>query len=93
MPLFPNFRSYSRIIPFMLRHRKGLRLAWDVRRTSRGKPSIIAARQAKRLTDLIEFARTHSSFYGKLYANLTSPIIDKRHLPPVTKQELMANFD
>ena len=70
-----------------------MRLAWDVRRTSRGKPSIIAARQAKRLADLIEFTRTHSSFYRKLYANLTPPIIDKRHLPPVTKQELMANFD
>jgi phenylacetate-coenzyme A ligase PaaK-like adenylate-forming protein len=77
----------------VVRHRKGLRLAWDVRRTSRKKPSIIAARQAKRLADLIEFARTHSSFYRKLYANLTPPIIDKRHLPPVTKQELMGDFD
>ena len=93
MPVFSSIKSYPRIIPFIVRHRKALRLAWDVRRIGRGRPSIIAAWREKRLTDLIEFARTHSSFYRKRYANLASPIKDVRYIPPVTKQELMANFD
>ena len=77
----------------MMSHRKILRLAWDVWRTGRGETSAIVPRQKKRLADLIEFARIHSPFYRKLYRHITFPINDLRHLPPVTKHELMANFD
>jgi len=77
----------------MIRRRKVLRLAWDVWRTSRAKTSTIASHQQTRLADLIEFARAHSPLYGKLYRHLTFPINDLRNLPPVTKQDLMANFD
>jgi phenylacetate-coenzyme A ligase PaaK-like adenylate-forming protein len=83
----------THIILSMARRRKGLRLAWNVWRTGRGKTSSVAALQQKRLADLIEFARDHSTLYRKLYQQLRIPIEDLRHLPPVTKQDLMANFD
>ena len=88
--------SFENIIPvvrFLTRHPKALRLGWDVRRTGRAKRVTTTARQQARLTDLIEFARARSPFYKKLYGHLTFPISDVRHLPPVTKQQLMANFD
>lgn len=81
------------VIRFLTRHRKAVGLAWQVWWTGRAKPAVIRARQQTRLSDLIEFARAHSPVYGKLYGHLPSPVNDIRHLPPVTKKELMANFD
>ena len=88
-----GLRTIIPVIRFLTRHRKALRLAWDVRRIKRAKTSVIRARQQKRLTELVDFAKAHSPFYRKLYGHLLSPVNDIRHLPPVTKQELMANFD
>jgi phenylacetate-CoA ligase len=81
------------VIRFLTRHPKALRLAWHVWWTGRAKTSVIRARQQTRLSDLIEFARAYSPLYGKLYGHLPSSVTDIRHLPPVTKKELMANFD
>ena len=77
----------------MMSCRKVLRLAWDIWRTSHGETSTVAARQHTRLADLIEFARVHSPLYRKLYQHLTFPLNDFQHLPPVTKHDLMENFD
>jgi putative adenylate-forming enzyme len=77
----------------MMSCRKVLRLAWDIWRTGRGETSTVAARQHTRLADLIEFARVHSPLYRKLYQHLTFPLKDFQHLPPVTKHDLMENFD
>ncbi len=73
--------------------REVLRLAWDIWRTSRGEASTVAARQHTRLAALIEFARVHSPLYRKLYQHLTFPLNDFQHLPPVTKHDLMTDFD
>jgi len=83
----------THVIRFMMKHWKLLGLAWDVRRTKRGKNSAIRARQQKRLRDLVEFARVHSAFYRRLYERVAFPIDDLQNLPRVTKQDLMANFD
>jgi putative adenylate-forming enzyme len=81
------------VIRFLPRHRKALRLAWHVWWTGRAKTATIAARQQTRLSDLIQFARTHSPLYRKLYGHLPSHVNDMRDLPPITKKELMANFN
>lgn len=88
-----GLRTAIPVIRFLTGHRKAVRLAWHVWWTGRAKPSVIRARQQTRLSDLIEFARTHSPFYGKRYGHLPSPVNDIRQLPPVTKKELTANFD
>lgn len=95
MPLssIPGYYSMTHVIRFMMKHRKLLGLAWDVRRTGRGKGPAITARQQKRLRDLVEFARVHSAFYRRLYERVTFPIDDLQNLPRVTKQDLMTNFD
>ncbi|MEW6230838.1 MAG: phenylacetate--CoA ligase family protein [Chloroflexota bacterium] len=77
----------------MIARRGLLDFAWDIWRTSHGGQFAVAARQQSRLTDLIEFARRHSPFYRKLYHQLPVDTRDVRRLPPVTKPELMANFD
>lgn len=65
----------------------------DARRVTRGTPEMIAARQQKRLTELVAFARAHSRFYAEKYRGLPETITDMRQLPPVTKVELMEHFD
>ncbi|MBI5956645.1 MAG: phenylacetate--CoA ligase family protein, partial [Chloroflexi bacterium] len=70
-----------------------LNVAWDIWRTGHGGQSAVTAHQQARLTDVIEFARGRSPFYQKLYHQLPVDTRDVRHLPPVTKPELMANFD
>lgn len=68
---------YSKKVPY---------LVYDIWRTGRLEQYAIAARQQARFEDLVRFARKHSLFYRKLYNNVED-------LPPVTKRELMANFD
>ncbi len=76
----------------MVRYRKALWLAWSTWQTSRSKLPIIAARRKERLADLIDFVRTHSPIYRSLYRHLPFPVNDLRDLPPITKQDLMADF-
>jgi putative adenylate-forming enzyme len=49
--------------------------------------------QSIELAALIEYARTSSPFYRRLYSHLSEPIPALQQLPPVTKPELMENFD
>lgn len=70
-----------------------LSVAWDTWRTTRGGPTALAAYQQARLTDQVAFARQCSPYYRHLYRDLPEQITDVRHLPPVTKPELMAHFD
>ena len=77
----------------MVDRRRLLRVAWDVWRTGRETPSAIARRRQARLADLIEFARTRSPYYAKLYSQLPLRTADLQRLPPVRKPELMAMFD
>lgn len=72
---------------------KRLKTTWDVWRTGRDGPAAIARVQQTRLTELVEFARARSPFYQKLYQHTPEPINKLQNLPPVTKPELMANFD
>jgi phenylacetate-coenzyme A ligase PaaK-like adenylate-forming protein len=70
-----------------------VRDAWDVWRATRGDPLSLAQRQRARLAALIAFAKARSPFYRKRYGHLFGPVPDLQSLPPVTKQELMENFD
>lgn len=65
----------------------------DARRVTRGTPDMVAARQRKRLNELVAFARAASPFYAEKYRGLPESISDVRQLPPVTKAELMEHFD
>ena len=51
------------------------------------------ARQATRMKDLIAFARARSRFYSRLYRTVPEDVTEIQELPPVSKPELMANFD
>jgi phenylacetate-coenzyme A ligase PaaK-like adenylate-forming protein len=70
-----------------------VRVLSDIVRAGRGTPSGLESRQQERLHRLVAFARERSVFYGKLYAGLPSVVRDPRVLPPVSKRDLMANFD
>jgi len=70
-----------------------VRILTDILRAGRGTSSGLESRQQERLHHLVAFAREHSVFYGKLYSSLPSVIHDPRILPPVSKRDLMANFD
>ncbi len=70
-----------------------VRAAWDVWRATRGDPLSLAQRKRARLAALIAFTKARSPFYRKRYGHLLSSVQDLRSLPPVTKQELMENFD
>ena len=70
-----------------------LTIALDARRATRGGPAAIAARQQARLAELVAFARTCSPYYRRLYKDLPANVNDPRFLPPVTKPELVENFD
>lgn len=49
--------------------------------------------QQQRLQKIVAHARAHSPFYRELYRNLPEAGFDLTDLPPVTKPQLMANFD
>lgn len=69
------------------------RFTWDVRLSSRSTPEALAERQQARLTALLGYARSQSSFYRDLYAHLPDPTPKLQELPAVTKSALMASFD
>jgi phenylacetate-coenzyme A ligase PaaK-like adenylate-forming protein len=68
-------------------------LLWDILRTGRGRPEDTASRQEARLLRLIEYARKLSPYYRERYAALPRGAQDLRALPPVTKSDLMTNFN
>ena len=68
-------------------------IAWDIWRAERGGPAGIARRQQARLAELVGFARSASPYYRHLYRDVPDDVADVRQLPPVSKRELMENFD
>ena len=70
--------------PWMLR---------DIVRAGRDRPEGIVVRQRSRLHRLVEYARNRSSFYRERYAALPRSVPDLPELPPVSKSDLVANFD
>ncbi|WLQ05113.1 phenylacetate--CoA ligase family protein [Arthrobacter oryzae] len=70
-----------------------LEAAWRTWRAERGGPEAIRRLQQARLAELVEFARSGSPYYRRLYRDVPDKITDPRHLPPVGKRDLMANFD
>ena len=53
----------------------------------------LSSLRQERLARLIGFAREKSPYYRKLYDRLPASVTDIRMLPPVTKGDLMENFD
>jgi phenylacetate-coenzyme A ligase PaaK-like adenylate-forming protein len=66
---------------------------WDTWRATKADPQAIAARQRRRLSELVAFARAESPFYREKYRHLSDHVSDLSRLPTVTKSELMAAFD
>ena len=62
-------------------------------RTMRRGPAAIESVQQARFQELVSFTRAHSPFYQRHYQGVPAEVKDARELPPVTKSELMANFD
>ena len=68
-------------------------IVFDLRRNRhRGDAELDSLRQ-ERLARLIGFARDNSPYYRKLYERLPVGVADLRMLPPVSKGDLMENFD
>lgn len=72
---------------------KQIEALWEMSRAMRRKPARIAARQRFFVREFVQFARTHSPYYQRLYSHLPTGIQDLSQLPVVTKPELMAHFD
>jgi phenylacetate-CoA ligase len=68
-------------------------IAWDAWRAPRGGAAAIAARQQRRLAELVAFVRQHSRFYADKYRGLPEHVDDVCRLPPVIKSELLEHFD
>ncbi|WP_435349205.1 phenylacetate--CoA ligase family protein [Haloarchaeobius sp. HRN-SO-5] len=63
---------------------------WRARGATRAE---IAARQRRRLADLLSFVRRQSRFYKRHYADIPQGSTDLTQYPPVTKPVLMEHFD
>jgi phenylacetate-CoA ligase len=72
---------------------ESLRFALDAWRVGRAGMPAVDARQRARLAELVAFARERSPYYREHYKALPSQTSDLRLLPPVSKPELMDNFD
>ncbi len=73
-----------------------LGVAWDSYRALRGGGPAIAARQARRLEELVRHARRHSRYYAQLYRDLPPGPVGPRDLPAlpaVHKSTLMRHFE
>lgn len=72
---------------------KQVEALWEMRRAVRRGPERIAARQRAFVQEFVEFARTHSPYYQRLYQQLPATIHALSDLPVVTKPALMEHFD
>ena len=86
MPL-PTQKNASREIPGFPS------LLLDILRAGRGRTEDAVSRQQVRLRRLIEYARSRSPYYRERYTALPRGAHHLPALPPVTKSELMANFN
>jgi len=69
------------------------RLLWDILRAGRGRPEDTVSRRQARLRRLIDYARSRSPYYRERYAALPPGALDLTALRPVSKSDLMSNFD
>ena len=72
---------------------KQVEALWEMRRATQRKPVVIAARQRAFVQEFVQFARTHSPYYQRLYQQLPTAIDALSDLPIVTKPALMEQFD
>ncbi|MCM3598116.1 AMP-binding protein [Metabacillus idriensis] len=70
-----------------------LKAAIDIWKMKHSKPEDILSLQQSRLADLIRYARSSSQYYAQKYGELPEHITSLEQIPPVTKSELMANFN
>lgn len=73
-----------------------LSASWSALRNGRSGPGAdarLAGIQARRLAELVAFARAHSPFYTSLYADLPDHVDHVAMLPVTHKAQLMAAFD
>ncbi len=70
-----------------------LKLVWDTRAARCGGAEAIAERQARRLSELVAFARAKSPLYADLYRDLPERVDSVTALPVTSKKRLMARFD
>ena len=70
-----------------------LALLRDARRATKGGPETIDRLQARRLREMIDHARAHSTVYRTVYRDLPERIEDLRQLPVTNKKMLMSQFN
>jgi phenylacetate-CoA ligase len=70
-----------------------LRAMRQYRRNAAASPEAIAALQRRKLEALVAYARRRSPFFARRYAHVPEHGFRLEDLPPVTKAEMMANFD
>ena len=68
-------------------------LLWDIVRAGRDRTEGTVLRRQARLHRLIEYARSASPYYRERYAAVPRGVHDLRKLPPVSKSDLITNFD
>jgi len=66
---------------------------WESWAAARSPAAALAPRRDIRLTELLEWARSHSPFYRARFRGLRVEASRFATLPPVTRRELMADFD
>lgn len=66
---------------------------WDVWLAGAGSAQSVEALAARRLRELVRFARSRSPYYAELYRSIPEDEVDLRRLPPTTRRALMARFD
>jgi phenylacetate-CoA ligase len=77
----------------MLEYWKFMGAAWELWSTDHRGPHAVQAHQRTRLQQLLRAARAESPFYRRHYRNLPRDAIELSRFPPVTRRELMSNFD
>jgi phenylacetate-coenzyme A ligase PaaK-like adenylate-forming protein len=56
-------------------------------------PDQLVARQQRRLRSLVAWAKARSPYYAERYRHIDPARVALEQLPPLTKNEMMANFD
>jgi phenylacetate-coenzyme A ligase PaaK-like adenylate-forming protein len=68
-------------------------LGWDVWLNGARSREAVAARGLSRFRDLVQYARSRSSYYRRLYGDLPAQGFTPGEVPPTVRRELMACFD
>jgi phenylacetate-CoA ligase len=68
-------------------------LMHDIDKARKQGIAAIEQRQHTRFIEMVDFARSHSSYYRHLYQQLPAQVNDVEQLPITSKKDLMAHFD